>query len=327
MKPRWAAFTAVVFLAIPGCEEGPSKPPVFKDIRPVPRSFAQEIIARRKIDGLSIRVYNTATVESPGRAVSEMKSVTSKTRLDVPAFLIRHPAKGYLLFDTGLHPDVETEPEKKLGRVAYFFVPFKMGPGQNILSQLKADRIPVEKLKWVVLSHLHVDHAGMPEAFPGAEVIIDRREWDGTVENKGSWTRAYDFDVAAWKDHPNLRLVDLSSAAPYGSFDRAEDLFGDGTVYLVDLAGHTPGNLGLWVNLDSGPVLLTGDASWILDNHQNLALPLKGHIADIKEYWRRLFMIKSLQEAVPQLVVFPGHDLAPLRLQPRPDVTLAPYPR
>ncbi len=327
MKIPAAAFAAALGLALVGCDEGPAKRPVFKDLRAVPRSFAQEIVARRKIDGLTIRVYNTGTVSAPGRAVSELKSVTSKTILDVPVFLIKHPAKGYLLFDTGLPPEVETEPEKRLGRVAYFFVPFKMGAGQNALAQLKADKIPLDKVRWVALSHLHIDHAGMPEAFPQAQILIDRREWDGAVEEKGSFSKATDFDTAVWKDRPNLKLVDLSSAAPYGAFDRAEDLFGDGTVYLVDLAGHTPGNMGLWVNLDSGPVLLTGDASWILDNHQDLALPLKAHIADIKEYWRRLFMIKALQEAVPRLVVFPGHDLAPLRLQPRPDVTLAPYPR
>ena len=103
--------------------------------------------------------------------------------------------------------------------------------------------------------------------------------------------------------------------------------FNDGTIFLVDLAGHTAGNMGAWLSLDEGPVLLAGDASWILDNHQDLALPLKFHIYDLAQYWRRLYQMRVMQEALPRLVIFPGHDLAPLKLQPRGDVTLAPFPR
>ena len=84
------------------------------------------------------------------------------------------------------------------------------------------------------------------------------------------------------------------------------------------------GNLGLWANLDSGPVLLAGDASWVMDNFQDRALPLPQTMMDSKQYWRTLNMIHQMQQAVPQLVVFPGHDLLPLKLQPKPDIVLEP---
>ena len=313
--------------ALCGCAGTPSKPPVLKDIRAVPPVFSQEILAHRKTDGLSVKIYNTASVMAYGRAVSELKSWTSKFRLDVPVFLIRHPKAGLILFDTGMHPDMETMPAKKMGRLNHFFVPFKSKPGQTIAAQLKADGTDPASVKWVVISHYHLDHAGSIESFPGATILVDKREWETQRAKQAAKFDERELDPASLEKKLKVSLIDFSASEPYGAFDHGFDLFHDGTVILLDLAGHTAGNMGAWVNLDSGPALFAGDATWIMDNHRDLALPVKGHIYDLNQYWRRLYMLRAMQEAVPQLVIFPGHDLTPLKLQPRPDITLVPFPR
>lgn len=324
---RAGTLSALLALALlPGCA-GNDPRPEFKDLPPVPGGFARQIVTHRKVDGLSLKIYNTGSVTAPGGAVSELKSWAARTKLDLPAFLIKHPTKGYLLYDTGLHPDMETMPAKKMGRLNYFFVPFKAARGQNIVAQLKADGVEPAEVKNVVVSHLHMDHSGMIDGFPESVVYVDRREWEAQKKLIAAKPAAYQFDPLAMEPNLRLRQVDLSSSPSYASFDHAEDLFKDGTVYLLDMSGHTAGNMGLWVNLDSGPVLLAGDASWVLDNHQDLALPLKGHIYHLRDYWRRLFQMQEAQRALERLVIFPGHDLMPLKLQPRPDVTLVPFPR
>lgn len=318
------ALLALAFAS--GCAGGETRPQ-FKDIPPVSGGFARQIVAARKVDGLTLKIYNTGSVTAPGAAVSELKSLAARTKLDLPAFLIKHPTKGYLLFDTGLHPDMETMPAKKMGRLNYFFLPFKAARGQNIVAQLKADGIEPGMVKNVVISHLHMDHSGMIDAFPNAVVYVDRREWESQKKIVIEKPAPYQFDPLAMEPNLRLRQVDLSSSPAYASFDHAEDLFKDGTVYLLDMSGHTAGNMGLWINLDSGPVLLAGDASWVLDNHQDLALPLKSHIYNLNQYWRRLFQMQAAQRGLERLVIFPGHDLMPLKLQPRPDITLVPFPR
>lgn len=326
MRRAGAGLLALSLLS--ACAGG-EKRPTFDDLPKVSRVFEQQLVTARKVDGLRMTIYECGSVTAPGGAVSELKSWAARTKLDIPAFLVKHPTKGYVLFDTGLHPDMETIPEKKMGRIAYFFVPFKAGPGQNIAAQLEAAGVKRDEVRTVVVSHLHLDHAGMVDAFPKATVLIDRREWDhqrGKFEAKKK-PAAYEFDPVSAEPNLRLRLIDLSSAPAYASFDHGIDLFNDGSLVLLDLSGHTPGNMGLWVNLDSGPVLLAGDATWILDNHQDLALPIKADIHDLRTYWRRLFQMQEAQKALPKLVIFPGHDLAPLKLQPRPDVELAPYPR
>lgn len=302
----------------------PPKPaPAPRDIPEIPRSFALEQTTRRRVDGLKIQVFNTGSAVVRGGAVSSMKSWMSKTRIDVPIFLIKHPIQGYILFDTGLPPQIADDPGKYMGHFSHFLVPFEQKKGQDAVAQLAAAGVAREDVKWVVVSHLHFDHAGMIDAFPNATVLVDKREWEAQKAKKGQGF----IDPNAVEGKIKLRLIDLSSAPAYGPFDHSLDLFKDGTIFLLDLSGHTPGNMGLWASLDEGPVLLAGDASWVLDNHQDLALPIKGHIFNLDQYWRRLYQMKYAQEAVPQLVIFPGHDLQPLTLQPRNDVTRAPFPR
>ena len=320
-------------LALCGCggvitpPKAPKPAPAPRDISEIPRSFSMMVMTHRRVDHLKMRVFNTGSVVTRGAAVSSMKSWTSKVKLDVPVFLIKHPTRGFVLFDTGLHPEFATDPGKRMGRFNHFFVPFTAARGQDAASQLKADGVDPAEVKFVVLSHLHLDHSGEIDAFPNATVLVDKREWLAQKEKQAKKKDEHEIDPNELEGKLKLRLVDLSSAPAYGSFDHAEDLFKDGTLFLIDLSGHTPGNMGLWASLDDGPVLLAGDASWILDNHQDLALPMKSHIFNLDQYWRRLYEMKYMQEAVPRLVIFPGHDMQPLVLQPRADVSLAPFPR
>ena len=297
------------------------------DSQAISPSFALDQATHRPENGLTVRVYNTGSLVVRGGAVSSRKSWTSKTRLDIPAFLIKHPKQGYVLFDTGLHPDMAVDPGKRMGRLNHFFLPFETKRRQDVVSQLAADGISAEQVRWVVISHLHIDHVGMIDAFPQATVLVDRREWQAQKEKQAKKRDQRELDPEALEGKIHLRLVELSSAPSYGAFDHGVDLFHDGTLFLVDVAGHSPGTMGLWASLDEGPVFLAGDASWVLDNHRDLAMPLTFRIFSTLQYQRRLRQMKSLQEAVPRLVIFPGHDLQPLTLQPRRDISLALFPR
>ncbi|WP_245848711.1 hypothetical protein [Mycobacterium palustre] len=46
------------------------------------------------------------------------------------------------------------------------------------------------------------------------------------------------------------------------TFAASHDLFGDGAVVLVDLAGHTPGSVGVLAHTRRGWLLIAGDAAW-----------------------------------------------------------------
>ena len=158
----------------------------------------------------------------------------------------------------------------------------------------------------------------MLDAFPEAKVVIARSEWDWRKSKESKPPGP--LDPGSFEGKVKFEFVDPRSAPALGAFENGLDLFKDGSLFLVDLPGRSPGNMGLWANLDEGPVLLTGGAAFVLDNTLDLALPVKGKIDDLGDYWRSLHLIRAMSAAVPRLVVFPGNDLTPLKLVRRKDI-------
>ncbi len=58
--------------------------------------------------------------------------------------------------------------------------------------------------------------------------------------------------------------VDYDSG-PFLGFKQSQDLYGDGTVVLVPLPGHTPGSQGVFIKLTGRYVFLIGDATDLLE--------------------------------------------------------------
>lgn len=302
----------------------PNRPlPVLqRTVRTVSRSFIEETITRRRVSGVTMKIFNTGGIHTRGAAVSSLKSWSSKVRLDVPAFAIQHPDQGIVLFDAGLTP--ETAKVLNRGALTGLVVRFDAPAGRDLLTQLKKDGTPPEDVRWIILSHLHLDHLADLSAFPKATVVVSRQEWDDAKRRQKEKPDAKNFDPAAWESKLRLRLVDLSGEGPYGAFDHSLDLFADGSVILVSVPGHTPGSIGAWLNLDGGPALLAGDAAWVVDNYMDLAMPHDRGMQDPAAYRRSLEMIRAMQEVMPRLVVFPGHDLTPRKLSNREDLPIIP---
>src|ERR1700722_20844601 len=82
---------------------------------------------------------------------------SGKVQIPVGFFLIRHP-KGDVLFDCGNNDKIITDPG--------YWGPFVAGldPGRSpdiaIDAQLSKINVKTSDIKYVVLGHLHVDHAG-----------------------------------------------------------------------------------------------------------------------------------------------------------------------
>jgi N-acyl homoserine lactone hydrolase len=114
----------------------------------------------------------------------------------------------------------------------------------------------VDDVKYVVVSHMHLDHAGNIEMFPKATIVVQKEElrtaWWPEKFQRGSFVLG-DFDDA--RDYNYLELS--------GDFD----LFGDGTIVVLDTKGHTQGHQSLMVKLaKTGTLLLAGDAVYTPEN-------------------------------------------------------------
>ncbi|WP_330180666.1 MBL fold metallo-hydrolase [Nocardia sp. NBC_01503] len=106
-------------------------------------------------------------------------------------------------------------------------------------------------------THAHWDHVCGLLDLPGLPIHLHRPEHQwisaGTVAPVGG---VRDSLI----DRPMVEFE--LDGPPVLTFTRSRDLFGDGSIVLVDLAGHTPGSIGILAHTERGWVLLAGDAAW-----------------------------------------------------------------
>ena len=210
--------------------------------------------------------------------------------LPVPAFLIEHP-KGTALFDTGLHPDCQTDPAGRLGeRLAKLFK-IDFHPGEDVGARLEALGRDPAKIDVVINSHFHFDHAGGNVLIPNATMLVQRREWDAGMDSEVSARVGFnprDFDLGH-----KLRLI-----------EGEHDVFGDGSVVCLPTHGHTPGHQSLKLRLPGGEVVLAADSCYFCRTLRERRLPR--HVYDREAMLGSLDRLEALEKAGARIVF--GHD-------------------
>jgi N-acyl homoserine lactone hydrolase len=92
----------------------------------------------------------------------------------VPFLLIDHP-KGKVLFDTGNAFEIIHNKEEHWGGILGAYDPV-MTEDQWCVNAIKKVGVAPEDIKYVILSHLHLDHAGCVGHFPNAKYVVQRDE-------------------------------------------------------------------------------------------------------------------------------------------------------
>ena len=100
-------------------------------------------------------------------------------------------------------------------------------------------------------------HTGGNATIPNARLVVQRVEWEAG-QDADMVQRNY-YDPKEYNPGHDVLLV-----------SGTHDLFGDGRVVRLPTYGHTPGHQSLRVRLDSGEVVLTGDACYLRRTLRNL---------------------------------------------------------
>jgi N-acyl homoserine lactone hydrolase len=224
------------------------------------------------------------------------------------AVLVRHPQATFL-YDTGFCSDVTTylAAASRVFRKTLGSFNFE----QSIHSHLQHERLTPGDLQFILLSHLHWDHvSGIPD-LPGVALRINRVEFDaaqlGLLDAQGSLVRHL------MGDNP-IELFDCAGPS-YAGFRSSLDLFGDGSIIIVPLPGHTAGQVGMFVNRSNGPRLFVlGDAAWISENYRRPATmhPLiwSAVTSDDATALQTLIQLHSFALQHPEVPMLGMHDAA-----------------
>jgi N-acyl homoserine lactone hydrolase len=185
---------------------------------------------------------------------SDTQSYPGQTReLTDSCYLIKHGAS-YLLWDAGFPLETKGAPNDRTK-------PMSPTMRLSIDDQLATIGVKPEQVTMIGISHYHFDHIGQAAVFPKAKLFIGQGDYDALKAGRGG---ADSKPLAPW----------FGGGAPVEGVSGDKDLFGDGSVTMIDLPGHTPGHHGLLIYLaKTGPVLLSGDVAHFHENLDSNGVP------------------------------------------------------
>src|SRR6266498_2076253 len=156
-------------------------------------------------------------------------------------------------------------------------------------------------VRWVLLTHLHTDHAGGLAHFPNAEHLLARREYENDT---GALGLLRGFLPNRWPRWFHPTLIDMQPE-PLGPFASSYRVTQADDVHFVPTPGHTPGHLSVVVTTADVTYVLAGDASYT----QELMLQeqIDGVSNDRTTARRTLAQIHAFCRATPT-VYLPAHD-------------------
>jgi N-acyl homoserine lactone hydrolase len=167
--------------------------------------------------------------------------------LPAPCFLIRHP-DGDLMWESGIsatRTDLEIEVEFSA----------------TLEAQLLTLGLTPAGIRFLSVSHGHWDHSGNAGLFAASTWIVNPDERAAMFDDESRATQSMD---------------------DYGALEQAEtilisedhDVFGDGSVQIIQSPGHTPGHTVLLLRLDdAGPTLLSGDLWHLTESRTHRRVP------------------------------------------------------
>lgn len=200
-----------------------------------------------RLDCGSLWTYNLDELSDTRAYVGQSKHFVGS------CYLIRH-GDAYLLWDTGLSKE-------------YLNKPYIRGDADStsltttVVDQLAKIGVKPAQVSMIGISHYHLDHIGQAADFPQAKLLIGKGDFE-VLGKQGHEARAKFF--SPW----------LQKGAKVEKVTGDHDVFGDGSVVMLDLPGHTPGHHGLLVQLPKrGAVLLSGDVVHFRENLESAGVP------------------------------------------------------
>lgn len=257
--------------------------------------------------GVGFSVIKTASTGlTPEAVIVESGSWFKLRRLAQNAVLIRHPS-GDVLIDTGLGKHIEQQFEVNGFFDRQLFSFEELNPA---VEQLNRSDYSPEQVSKIIPTHLHWDHASGIEDFPLAQVWVQKAEYEQAQLGEAP------AHLISQINGPDIRwnFFELTNT-PYNGFKRSLDLYGDGSIVLVDLSGHSAAQVGIFLTLSSGAqYFFVGDTTWttkgIEDNSPRSSL-IKWLVhlnwSDDKNE-EQIARLHQLQKQHKDLTLVPAHD-------------------
>ncbi|GAA4846944.1 N-acyl homoserine lactonase family protein [Saccharopolyspora rosea] len=198
---------------------------------------------------------------------------------------------GKLLWDTSCPRDWESRWAPT--GLQDFFPYDEVGEDEYLDARLAQLGLAPGDIDYVVLSHLHFDHAGNAELFrnTNAKLVCSDKEKEFAFGFDGPFNGAH-----LKRDYEDLEFVTVSG----------DEEFLPG-VTLLQTPGHTPGCMSMRVDLpDSGTMIFTSDAVYMGASYGPPATPA-AIVNNLEQFYQSVEKLRGIAEKTDATMVF-GHD-------------------
>ena len=220
-----------------------------------------------------------------GRFSDTMAYPGQKRQFTFSCYVIRH-GDDIMVWDTGFVPGSNPQ-----------------APKASLADQLATLKLSPDQVKYVGISHYHADHTSQLPSLPKATLLIGKGDWDAINAPKP----AEGVNAAAFTHW-------ISGGGKAEPVTGDKDVFGDGTVIMLNTPGHTPGHHSLLVKLrDKGAVILTGDLAHFHENYDSNGVPSFNF--DRAQSLASLERVKKLAANLKATVVI-QHDIRDIGIVP-----------
>lgn len=269
---------------------------------PAPPPFEGELPAASPPEEMAIFQLPTGVTHRSAAFAYRGGSFSDKRDFSMTAVLVKHP-KGDILIDTGLGSAIDRQIE---------LMPFWFGATTSYTrqssarEQLDAAGYDIGKLRGILLTHAHWDHAsGIPE-FSDVPVLVTTEERSFIEE--GGWI------TSIARSFSGVRYEAYAFDGPsYLGFPKSHDLYRDGSIVIVPAAGHTPGSVIVFVTLPSRErYAFLGDLVWqregITEREERPAIQRSLADSDPEAVRELILDLAAISQRFPEMTLVPAHD-------------------
>jgi len=202
------------------------------------------------LDGGTVMVNNLELFSQDTTYQGETKEFAD------PFYVIKHP-KGNLMWDAGL-------PEGLVGAPPFTSPDgnFTVSRRDSLVENLEDIGLTIEDIDYLALSHTHFDHSGHANALKNATWLVQETEYDYITSEESQKNNTDNYNA-------------IKELTKVEKLKGDHDVFGDGSVVIKSMPGHTPGHQVLFVDLrENGPILLSGDLYHLYQNREHKRVPI-----------------------------------------------------
>jgi N-acyl homoserine lactone hydrolase len=262
-------------------------------------------------NGLKVCRVETATGSLPAGLVVAHGKLKTDVVSTQGGLLLVHP-KGSWLVDGGMAADflAHIQEVKGIPKLLMTQSAKDWKWVAKIGDAVRAHGVDPATLTGVIPTHGHYDHLGGLLDLPDLPIWTPQAEIDlGTSIVAGEAGPILPAEARAFV--PRAKAIPFVDRA-VGPWAQSWDLYGDGSVQIVPMPGHTPGSVGVLVQLSDGRRIFdVGDTVWVREGYEQRepkGWPATLFDSDAASNDLQIQRLWALHRADPELQILPAHD-------------------